>query len=121
VDLEQLVDDYLAAWAALDDGTRTAALERCWAEDGVYTDPTWVASGRKDFAEHLAGFHERLPGTRFVRGPVDGYGPNLRFAWRLLREDGSEALRGTDIGRVDGDGRLASITGFFGELPDAPG
>jgi hypothetical protein len=31
---------YAAAWDAHDEGERRALLERAWADDGVYCDPT---------------------------------------------------------------------------------
>jgi hypothetical protein len=117
MDLDTLVADYLLAWHATDDAVRRKALERAWAPDGSYQDPTARVVGREAFADHLAGFHERLPGTHFeLASRVDGYADRFRFAWRLLDADGTLKLEGVDIGAVDAEGRIASITGFFGPL-----
>ena len=36
----------------------------------------------------------------------------------LAAPDGTLTVAGIDVGRFDADGRLARISGFFGELPE---
>jgi hypothetical protein len=116
-EVEALVRTYLQVWNATDPDSRRSALEAAWAESGTYVDPNRRLQGRAGFEEFLPAFHERVPGARFeLTSRVDHHGPHLRFAWRMLGGDGQELLRGTDIGRVGDDGRLASILGFFGDL-----
>jgi hypothetical protein len=117
MDLDALVADYLLAWDTTDDAVRREALERAWSPDGSYQDPTTRVIGREAFTEQLVGFHERLPGTHFeLASRVDGYADRFRFAWRLLDAEGTVKLEGVDIGALDAEGRIASITGFFGAL-----
>ena len=117
MDLDALVADYLLAWTSTDDAERQAALHRAWSPDGVYQDPTTRVAGRDAFEAHLIGFQDRFPGATFeLVSRVDGYADKLRFAWRLRGGDGTVKIEGVDIGTLDDEGRIASITGFFGAL-----
>ena len=43
---EEIVLAYVAAWSETDEGKRRALLEKSWAENGTYTDPTVEVVGR---------------------------------------------------------------------------
>jgi hypothetical protein len=47
---------------------------------------------------------------------IDGYGDVLRFAWAIVGPEGDVAIQGVDVVSVNDDGRIRSVTGFFGEL-----
>jgi SnoaL-like domain len=112
-----LVATYVAAWDEKDVGARDRLLESCWANDGVYVDPTARAEGREGLSRHIAGFHERFPGYRIdVTTAPDQHGPHLRFGWAMKRPDGSVELEGMDYAEVDDGGRISRIVGFFGAL-----
>jgi hypothetical protein len=109
---------YGAAWNETDDGARLTLLERCWADDATYTDPTASVTGREGLAAHIGQFQAERPGFRLeLTSGVDEHGGRLRFAWRMLAPDGAEVLEGLDFGELDGSGRLSRIVGFFGALP----
>jgi hypothetical protein len=117
LDLDALVADYLLVWVTSDNDLRRETLQRIWAPDGTYQDPTIRVEGREAFEEHLVGFHDRFPGAGFdLASRVDGYSDRFRFAWRLVGGDGAVKIEGVDIGGLDSQGRIASITGFFGPL-----
>ena len=114
----EVVGLYAAAWHEHDDDARLALLERAWAPDGVYCDPTTVVTGREALAAHLGGFHERMPGHIIVLTTgVDEHHGRLRFSWRILSPEGTPVLDGMDFGERDAEGRLARIDGFFGPWP----
>ena len=114
----EVVDLYTQAWHERDDAARGALLERAWAADGVYCDPTAVVVGREALAAHLGAFHERMPGHVIVLTTgVDEHDAWLRFGWRILGPEGAPVLDGVDFGELDGDGRLRRIVGFFGPWP----
>ncbi|MEY2515011.1 MAG: hypothetical protein QOJ89_2369 [bacterium] len=115
----EVVALYGAAWQEPGEDARRALLERAWAEDGVYVDPTVVVRGREALVAHLGGFQERMRDHSLVLTTgVDERLGWLRFGWNLLAPDGELVLEGQDFGELDGDGRLRLIVGFFG--PAAP-
>ena len=117
------IAEYGAAWNERDEGARRELLERVWADDGVYCDPSAVVEGREALVAHLGGFHERMPGhTIVLTTAVDEHHDRLRFGWRMLGPDGEPALDGMDFVALDGDGRIRRVVGFFGPLtPAEPG
>jgi hypothetical protein len=116
--VESVVDAYGAAWLEEDPDARRALLDKAWSDGGVYRDPTADLSGRAALSDHIGGFHRRTPGARIViTSAVDAHHGKLRFTWRMLGADGATMLEGIDFGELAADGRLASITGFFGPLP----
>jgi hypothetical protein len=115
---EETVAAYAAAWNEHDEDARRALLERSWADDGTYCDPSGRAEGRAALVRHIGGFHARMPGNRIeMASGVDEHDGLLRFSWQMLGPDGVVALDGMDFGELDGDGRLKLIVGFFGPFP----
>ncbi len=117
-DLETLVDTYLAAWNETDPTRRAALVERAWATDGRLIDPPLTAEGHAGISDMAAALHAQFPGHVFRRASgIDTHHEQLRFAWELVAPDGTVALAGVDVGELAADGRLARVTGFFGDLP----
>lgn len=118
--LADLVAAYGAAWNEPEEGARRKVLESCWADDGVYCDPTATAEGRDGLVAHIAGFRAALPGHRIdMTTAVDEHDGYLRFGWEMVGPDGSVVLVGVDFGTLSDDGRLGRIVGFFGPLAAA--
>ena len=120
---QEAVDLYGSAWGEPDEEKRRAILEKAWAEDGVYTDPTAYVDGREALVQHIGGF---LTGRSAGSGPsiqidssVDVHHDKfLRFAWKMVAPDGTTVLSpGMDYGELDEQGRLKLIVGFFGPFP----
>lgn len=119
--LEDRILGYMAAWSEADEAKRGALLETCWGEQSLYSDPTGKLEGREALTRHIGGFLRRYPGHRFVlTSGVNQHHGWLRFSWALIKADGRPVLEGCDFGAVGSDGRLQSITGFFGPLPAVP-
>ena len=119
-DLTATVDTYLAAWNETDPARRAELVEQVWAPDGTLTDPPLAASGHAGISDLHAALQGQFPGHRFRRASaVDAHHDRFRVGWELVGPDGAVALAGTDVGQLAEDGRLRSITGFFGELPAA--
>jgi hypothetical protein len=119
---EEAVAAYGSAWAEADAEGRLAILERCWASDGVYVDPSGRADGREALSTHISGFQQAFARHRIdlVSG-VDEHDGYLRFAWKMSGPDGAVVMEGVDFGHLDIDGRLKLICGFFGPLPSTFG
>jgi len=115
-----IVQAYLAAWNETDETKRRALLDRSWADDGRYTDPMSVAPGRDALVALISQFQQQMPGASLVAtSGIDLHHERLRFGWKLAAPDGSTRMEGIDVGQLADDGRLQSITGFFGPLPAA--
>jgi hypothetical protein len=119
MDLQEIVDAYGASWNEHDEEKRRKLLEQSWADSAIYQDPLGRAEGREALVAHIGGFHEMMPGNVIdATSAVDAHGNVFRFAWVMKSADGAVALEGMDFGTVAPDGRLQSITGFFGPFPD---
>lgn len=116
---EALVESYLAAWNAEDDGARRRLVAETWTEDGHYVDPVAEASRHEGIAAMIGGVQARFPGMRFSRlGTVDSHNGGIRFSWSLGPDGGAAFVKGTDFGVVQ-DGRLRSVIGFFDQVPQS--
>jgi hypothetical protein len=117
MDFTATVDAYVAAWNEQDAERRQVLLERAFSADGTYRDPLYSVVGRDALAEHIHGYQQRFPDSSMDRqSRIDGYGDVLRFAWAIVGPDGDVAIQGVDVVSVNDDGKIQSVTGFFGEL-----
>jgi hypothetical protein len=118
VDTGTVVEIYVRAWHERDEATRRELLEQSWADDGVYTDPGSTIEGRDALVVAIADFHAQRPDVRIeVRSRIDEFGPHFRFVWATVDAGGAVLREGIDVGRLDDDGRIASIIGFVGITP----
>jgi ketosteroid isomerase-like protein len=116
--IDSLIDDYLSAYAEPDRARRRAAVARVWAEDGRLVDPPLAACGHDEIVAQSDALLAQFPGHRFRRSSgVDVHHGRVRYAWQLLSPRGEAVIEGIDFAQVGDDGRLASVTGFFGPLP----
>lgn len=118
--IEQSVNDYVAAWNEPDAAARMALLEKAWATDATYTDPTANVKGRDGLSNLISGFlnNEQTKGASIVRkSGIDIHHRSFRFAWDMLTADGTVAASGIDYGEFGDDGELKKIVGFFGPMP----
>jgi hypothetical protein len=113
--IDETVAAYGAAWNEPDIAARRRLLEKAWATDGTYTDPTAHVEGREALVQHISGFLKGLPGARIApTSHADLHHGMLRFTWRIWKADGTPLSEGMDFGVLDGDGRIQKIVGFFG-------
>ena len=116
----EVVQAYMAAWNEPDETNRRSLLEKAWADDGRYTDPMSDAPGRDALFDLIAQFHQQMPGASITAtSGIDEHHGSVRFAWKMVAPDGTTGMEGIDIGQLAEDGRIQSITGFFGPLPTA--
>jgi hypothetical protein len=114
----EIIDAYMNAWNETDEAKRRALLDTAWADAGVYTDPMSDVTGREALVELIASFHKQMPGaTIAMASGIDSHHDRVRFAWKLLTPQGATQIEGIDVGQLAADGRLQSITGFWGSPP----
>lgn len=120
-DVNHLIDGYLAIWNETDAERRRALIERHWTADAAYIDPVMAGHGHAGIDRMIAGAQAQFPGHVFRQvGQGEGHNARLRFSWELIGPDGREAgIAGTDFGVIAEDGRLAAITGFLDQMPNA--
>ena len=117
-DVITTVDTYLAMWNETNPTRRAGHIAQAWTGDGRYIDPLITAEGHSALSAMVDGVQAKFSGHRFRRlSGIDTHHDQLRFAWELVAPDGAVVVAGIDVGGLAADGRLAYITGFFGELP----
>lgn len=115
---EATVAAYCQAWSTADRAAREKLLVQVWTPDGIYTDPeSTVVRGRRALSNEIETFLHKNPGSHFRCSAPQVHHQTMRFAWRLLRADGTEWTQGMDFGELAADGRIRRIVGFFGPLP----
>lgn len=113
----EIATGYLAAWNEPDSARRRASLAQGWAEDARYADPLMKGEGREGIAAMIEGARAQFPGHGFMlRGTPEGHGRFVRFSWTLAPAEGAAVAGGTDVVRLDEQGRIAEVIGFL----DAP-
>ena len=116
--LEETIDIYCAAWSERDPAYRRELLDRVVTIDIRYTDPETDVHGRADLTDHISGVLAGRIGAKIVRcSAIDSHHGMARFAWRLVKADGTALPDGLDIVSVDDQsGKLKTVLGFFGPL-----
>ncbi len=105
---------YGAAWLEHDDDRRLRLLETAWADEAVYCDPLDLVQGRTGLCAHIGATQAALPGGRIevTSDPVRHH-DSAFFRWTMTDAAGAVLLTGFDVVQLDGDGRIARLTGFF--------
>lgn len=112
-DPRTIAENYLAAWNAPGSEERATNM-MSWAPDARYVDPLMRGEGRDGIAAMIARARAQFPGHDFtLTGTPDGCGNHVRFSWTLAAESGTPVARGTDIVRLDREGRIAEVIGFL--------
>jgi hypothetical protein len=115
--LTDTVDTHIAAYCDPDLERRTAGFTSVWAADGELLDPPLEGRGLEAIIGLTDVVLSHYPGHRFERTTaVDEHHGWARYGWALIDPDGTAVLTGTDVVRVDDEGRLVQVVGFFGDL-----
>jgi hypothetical protein len=119
-DHENLIDTYLAAYGEPDESTRATLIAEVFAADATLADPPFSAHGHDELSTTFGTVQGHYPGHRFARtSVVDEHHDTARYTWALDGPDGSTAVAGMDVVTFGSDGKIAGVTGFFGDLPPA--
>lgn len=114
--LEKLVEDYCAAWNAPNPAASHRLLEKVWAPNGSYTDPTVHLVGMGELVAHIFKVQSRRPDSRIVLTTnIDAHHDVVRFGWKRINQDKSVVVEGIDVAVIE-SGRIARMVGFFGVL-----
>lgn len=109
------VDTWFSAWSNPDAPARDAALDRIAAPDIEFRDQFSMVIGIEDLQPHLAAVHTFMPGMRLARDGAVRHCQSIVLAnWIATGNDGTERGRGTNVFAFAPDGRIQSVTGFWG-------
>ncbi len=110
-----VAESYLAVWNEANDVQRRSLLEQGWAVDAHYVDPLMQGEGREDIACMIEAARLQFSGHSFtLAGQPDGHGAYVRFSWILAPAGGGTPVAGgTDVVRLDAEGRIAEVVGFL--------
>ncbi len=117
-----VIDRYLSAYGEPDEALRSVMVADCFAADATLADPPFLATGHNEIVGAFGAVQAQFPGHAFARtSAVDEHHGVARYDWSLVGPDGTSAVSGTDFVRFDGSERIASVVGFFGDLPARAG
>lgn len=114
-DIAEILETYFRAW---NEGARTAELiAQACAPDIHYVDPRYTCRGVAELAARITKGRNELPSS-FVdfASAVDGYADTFRYTWVFAAPELELAVPGWDVITRRSDGRIATITSFFGVL-----
>ena len=113
--IETVIERYFAAWNEADAPVREALIAQALVDDARYCDPLSDVEGHAGFSKMVEGVHAQLPGHRVQRtSPIDRHHDQVRFEWEIVSPEGTVAITGVDYAELGSDGRLQSVSGFFG-------
>lgn len=119
--IDETIATYFEAWHAESLEECAGLLRACCARDIAYCDPKYTTRGLGELAKRIYGGREKFPGHHVeVTSAIDGYQDTFRYAWVFVSGDGNVRLPGIDIVVRDGEGRIATLTSFFGPLDTRP-
>ena len=109
------VDGWFAAWSEPDEAARAQELAAIAAPGVRFRDRFSLVTGMDDLLPHLAATHRFMPGFSLRRsGDVRHCQGTVLADWVAVGADGQERGRGTNVFTLDADGRIESVTGFWG-------
>jgi hypothetical protein len=116
-DIATTIDNHLAGYCEPDAARRTELLGTAWTSTGELIDPPMAGNGVEEIAGLADTVLTHYPDHRFQRTTaVDEHHGFARYGWSLVSPDGTAAVTGFDFARVDGEGKLLQVIGFFGDL-----
>jgi hypothetical protein len=111
---ELVAHSYLNVWNEPDLASRLASLREGWAPDASYADPLMQGTTPEVIATMIEAARGHFPNHSFVlRGRPDGHGRAVRFSWDLVTEGGDRVAGGTDVVKLNQDGKLVEVIGFL--------
>jgi hypothetical protein len=114
-DAGALVDAWFAAWAEADETARTKSLSAIAAADVRMRDRFSCVEGTGELTAHIAAAQRFMPGIRMQRqGDARHCQGTVLADWSAVSPDGQPRGRGTNVFTLGPDGRIETVTGFWG-------
>jgi uncharacterized protein YndB with AHSA1/START domain len=111
-----MVDGWFDAWVEADEAARQRALEKIAVPDVRFRDQYGLTDGLADLMPHITAALKFMPGVRLRRkGDVRHCQGTVLCDWKVTMPDGTERASGTNVFTLAPDGRIESVTGFWGK------
>ena len=112
-ELRIIFENYLEAFATTSAAEQERLLRSSLADDVVYTNPGVEGSGIRDLLAHIDRFQKRFPGGRFRMNWLRQQHGQALSEWTQLQHDGSELATGHSYARLNDEGRITHLAGFW--------
>lgn len=110
----EIVDAWFDAWAEPDASKRQEQLLRIAAAEVRFRDRYSLLDGIGDLVPHIGAAQRFMPGLRMRRkGEVRQCQGTVLVEWAAAGPDGQEKMKGTNVFRMQPDGRIESVVGFW--------
>jgi uncharacterized protein YndB with AHSA1/START domain len=114
-DAAGLVDAWFTAWAEPDEATRTASLSAIASADVRMRDRFSSVTGVPELTLHIGAAQHFMPGMRLRRkGDARHCQGTVIAEWTAVGPDEAPRGQGTNVFTLGPDGRIESVTGFWG-------
>ena len=114
-DAGALVDAWFAAWAEPDERRRAASLAAIASTGVRMRDRFSCVDGLAELEPHIAAAQHHMPGIRLQRkGNARHCQGTVIVDWTATGPDGAPRGQGTNVFSLGPDGRIESVTGFWG-------
>ena len=111
-------DSMLAAWNEPDPDKVRALLNEALAPNVRFVDPSIDLTGIDAFADNVFHVQSQIPGAVYSRtSGVDSQHGFHRYHW-AIHHNGKLIQPGFDVAETDESGRVVTVIGFFGEVPE---
>lgn len=110
-----LVDAWFAAWAEPDEAARKASLATIASPDVRMRDRFSSVEGTDELMPHITAAQHFMPGLHLTRTGEPRHCQGTVIAeWTAAGADGTPRGQGTNVFTLGPDGRIESVTGFWG-------
>jgi uncharacterized protein YndB with AHSA1/START domain len=114
-DAADLVDTWFSAWAEPDEAVRTASLSAIASTDVRMRDRFSSVTGVPELTLHIGAAQHFMPGMRLQRkGEARHCQGTVIAEWTAVGPDEAPRGHGTNVFALGSDGRIESVTGFWG-------
>jgi SnoaL-like domain len=119
--IEQVLQDFYAAFAETDRARRAELLARCLTPDAEITWPGEGFKGHAEISRKIDGFHQRWAGARLVlTSGWNAYRNIVRVAGAIVDAHGVALAESHSVFELADDGRIARVWPFWEPLPALP-
>jgi uncharacterized protein YndB with AHSA1/START domain len=109
------VDAWFGAWSEASEERRRQTLTTITTNDVRFRDRFSLLDGRDDLVLHIGATQRFMPGMQLRRqGDVRHCQGTLLVGWVAVGTDGGQRGSGTNVFVLQADGKVDSVTGFWG-------
>ena len=112
-EVRAIYESYLNAFAAASVDEQERLLRESVAADLVFSNPGVEGSGLRTLLAHIGAFQRKFPGHHFRMNWIRQQHGHFLAEWTQLTLDNSELVTGHSYGRLDEDGHIACLAGFW--------